>query len=153
MAEYLLTTSEARAAANNCMQAVLVADGLRMLGRDTLEHLMNVKCYPEVWSPDHMLNRRRLRPLRYHYVQIVNTWAMKWCDDQGTSVCVDHLTPLFVTIRHAGAEDYPFAVQVGAAIEVMLANRGYSLIDYRQHEALQVLVAKGELRHNKPEKK
>ena len=144
-AEMTMTHAEAQAAAVEAMQNTLIADGLKRLGRPTLEFLMNCRAFLDVWSPCHTIRPGRLTPLRFHYVGVAGHWAMSWCDDAGNTVAMDRETPIYITVRYAGADDYPFATQVGQAAELMLANKGYNLIDYRQHDALQRLVADGVL--------
>lgn len=137
---FILTPRQLLAAANNAMLATLIADGLKRLGRPTLELLMDSRCFVDIWSPRHLIRPGRLLPLRYYRVDNGKRWCLKWCDDGGNDVLLARDSHLYVTVRHAGAADFPLAVQIGAATEIMLANNFYTLLDYRQNEALKRLA-------------
>lgn len=152
MTEVMLTPATAKAGAMNAMQATMIADGMKRLGRDTLPCLKQSGCFVEVWSPELKLATGKLQPLRFYITQVVDEWRMQWCDDQGGHVQVNPDTPIYVSVRYAGEENYPLAVQLGAATELLLANKGYCMLDNRQHDSLRALIECGKLSNSKGKK-
>lgn len=137
-AEPIMNAAEARRAAIDAMQCTIIADGLVRLGKSPLKYLKDSRCFIDIWSPNHTVRHNQLIPMRFYFSGSV--MVMGWCDANGNALAVDNDTPLYVTVRYAGRKNYSFATQCGHAVEKMLANRNYNLLDYRQYNALSAIT-------------